>query len=99
MKVAIADAARRDLASIGARVAIDNPPRAARLVVDLENACLGLADFPYRFSLVPRYEHYGLRRRIVSEYLIFYRVTDQTITVARVLHGATDYASILFADS
>jgi toxin ParE1/3/4 len=51
------------------------------------------------FPLVPRYEDRGVRHRVHGNYQIFYRVVGQPaerIDVIRVLHGARNYAAILF---
>jgi toxin ParE1/3/4 len=46
--------------------------------------------------LVPRYEAYGIRRCVHASYLIFYRVGGKQVDVVHILHGAQDYASLLF---
>lgn len=57
---------------------------------------MNLAALPLAFPLVPRYERHGVRRVVYGNYLIFYRVDARNITVLHVLHGAMDYAAILF---
>ncbi|CAA9514409.1 MAG: hypothetical protein AVDCRST_MAG91-1817 [uncultured Sphingomonadaceae bacterium] len=95
MIVRIAAKAERDLEAIGDRIAVDNPARALGFVSELRDKCFGLADFPERFPLVPRYEAHGVRHRVHGSYLIFYRVQPEI--VFHVLHGATDYADVRFA--
>ena len=54
---------------------------------------------PLAFPLVPRYERHGVRHRAYGNYQIFYRVVGDPparIDILHVLHGARDYASILF---
>ena len=51
---------------------------------------------PFRYPLLPRYEHQGLRRRRCSSYLIFFPTRNETVDVIRILHGAMDYDKILF---
>jgi len=53
---------------------------------------------PLAFPLVPRYEHMGVRHRAHGNYQIFYRTVGEParIDVLHVLHGARDYAAILF---
>ena len=51
---------------------------------------------PHRFQLVPRYEKDGARRRVFGNYVIFYRVSDETIEILHILHGAMDNEVILF---
>ena len=96
MIVRLTRAAERDLEEIAQRIAADNPQRAVSFVRELRGACLGLADFLDRFPLVPRYERHGIRRRVHGNYLIFYRSEPDTVVVLHILHGATDYAAVLF---
>ena len=96
MIVRLTPEAERDLEAIGDRIAADDPVRALSFVGELRAACLGLADFPERFALVPRYESQDVRHRVHGNYLIFYRVEKQAVTVFHILHGAVDYGDILF---
>ncbi|MEL4073443.1 type II toxin-antitoxin system RelE/ParE family toxin [Ochrobactrum sp. GPK 3] len=57
-----------------------------------------LADIADSFPLVRHYERHGYRRRVHGNYLIFYWVGDDQVWIVRNLHGAMDYASILFED-
>jgi len=54
---------------------------------------------PKAYQLVPRFEARGVRRVPHGDYLIFYRVIDDTVEVIHVLHGARDYEAILFPKS
>jgi len=96
--VRFTDAAKNDLEAIGDRIAADNPERAATFVAEVRKACLGLAEFPKRFPVVPRYEGHGVHQRLHGNYLIFYRVEPGAVVILHVLHGAMDYAAILFPD-
>lgn len=58
--------------------------------------CYFLADLPRRYPLVPRYERFEIRRCPYRGYLIFYRVLQNAIEIVRILHGASDYESLLF---
>lgn len=98
MKVRFTTEAKADLRQIGDYIAKDNPPRALSLVDQLEQKCLTIATSPKAFPLVPRYEHHGIRRRVHGSYLIFYRVEAEQVVIVHVLHGATDYAAVLFED-
>lgn len=88
--------AERDLEAIGDHIARDNPVRALSFVRELRGKCLGLDEMAERFPLVPRYERAGIRRRVHGNYLIFYRVEPDKVVVVHILHGAQEYASILF---
>lgn len=95
MIVVLTAEAERDLEAIGDYIAQDNPGRALTFVRDLREQCEGLVDFPKRFPLVPRYEPYGVRRRVFGNYAIFYRADADRVVVLHILHGARDYEAIL----
>lgn len=99
MIVRLAAEAERDLEAIGDRIAEDDPQRALSFVQEIRAHCLALRDFPERFPLVPRYERYGVRHRAHGNYLIFYRVETEAVVVLHILHGAMDYAGLLFPGS
>ena len=99
MKVFFAPAAKLDLLSIGENIGQENPTRAVSFVDELIDHCYSLADLPRRYPLVPRYEHWGIRRCVYGNYLIFYRVREDAVDIVHVLHGAMDYESMLFPDA
>lgn len=90
--------AENDLEQIADYIAVDNPRRALSFVRELRSRCEDLVDSPNGFVLVPRYEHYGIRRRVHGNYLIFYRLDKSKVVIVHILHGATDYGAILFGD-
>ncbi|MDR7127262.1 type II toxin-antitoxin system RelE/ParE family toxin [Pseudotabrizicola sp. 4114] len=96
MIVELTAAAEADLEAIGDYIAQDNPVRALSFVRELSRSCLELADMPEAWPIVPRYEHYGVRRRVYGRYLIFCRVAEGRITILHVMNGAMDVEVILF---
>lgn len=96
MIVHLSAEAEYDLEVIGDYIARDNPARALSFLQELRSKCLGLADMPERFPLVPRYEATGVRRRCHGDYLIFYRVEAEKVIILHILHGAQNYNTILF---
>lgn len=88
--------AEGDLEQIADYIARDNPRRALTFIRELRGKCEGLTDHPDRFVLIPRYEQHGVRRRIHGNYVIFYRVEEHRVVILHILHGATDYGSLLF---
>jgi len=96
MIVHLSAEAEHDLEVIGDYIASDNPARALSFLQELRSKCLGLADMPERFPLVPRYEATGVRRRGHGDYLIFYRVEAENVIILHILHGARNYNTILF---
>ncbi len=95
MIVVLTAEAERDLESIGDYIAQDNPARALTFIRELREQCEGLAEFPKRFPLVPRYEAMGVRRRAFGSYAVFYRTEANRVIVLHVLHRARDYEAIL----
>lgn len=96
MIVHLSAEAEYDLEVISDYIARDNPARALSFLQELRSKCLGLADMPERFPLVPRYEATGVRRRCHGDYLIFYRVEAEKVIILHILHGAQNYNTILF---
>jgi toxin ParE1/3/4 len=96
--VTLTSAAEADLEAIGDWIAHDDPLRALTFVLELREACTTLAQLPEGYSLVPRYERSGVRRRVYGNYLIFYRIVDRQIQVLHILHGARDYEAVLFPE-
>jgi toxin ParE1/3/4 len=90
--------AERDLEQIADYIAEQNPRRAVSFLRELRSSCEGLVENPNGFAVVPRYEHYGIRRRVHGNYLIFYRVVRAKVIIIHILHGATDYGTILFGE-
>ncbi|MDP1026793.1 type II toxin-antitoxin system RelE/ParE family toxin [Sphingomonas sp. KR1UV-12] len=95
MIIRLTNKAQADLIAIGDHIAGYDPDRAAGLVRALRAKCLSLAELPRGYPLVPRFEAFGIRRRVHGNYLIFYRLDDDQVVVLHVLHGARDYAGLL----
>ena len=95
MRVRFSREADTDLAAIRAYISLDNPRRAEIFTRQLVTACLAIADAPLGWTLIPRYERLGLRRKSYRQYLIFYRVHPDRIEIVRVLHGRRDVDRIL----
>lgn len=98
MIVRIAAEAEAGLERIATYVAEQSPGSALRLVRELRQRCESLLDAPRAYPLVPRYEHFGIRRCPFGRYLIFYRIGQDAIDVIHILHGARDYEAILFPE-
>jgi addiction module RelE/StbE family toxin len=96
MLVIFQEEAEADLEHIGDYIAEDNPRRALSFVQDLRATALKLGEFPNAFPLIPRYERYGIRRRICRDYVIFYTVEADCVAIIQIMHSAQDYQEILF---
>ena len=96
MNVEFSNAAESDLERIGDYIAADNARRAATFVRELRRSCEGIGALPLAFRLLPRHEKSGIRRRVHGNYLIFYKISGQVVTIIHILHGAMDYEAVLF---
>jgi toxin ParE1/3/4 len=92
--------AEADIETIGDRIARDSQRNAVAWVSDMQQRCQLLADFPERWPV-----HGGaIRRMVVGNYLVFFRVADpdipslRRVIVIRVLHGARDIREISDSD-
>jgi plasmid stabilization system protein ParE len=81
MNVVVTVAAKLDLIEIGDFIARDNPTRATSFVDELLDRCHELTDQPRAYPLVPRYEHWDVRRRAYRDYLIFYRLMEDHLEI------------------
>ena len=83
-----------DLQEIWSSIARDDVSAADKLIRRIDDAFLSIAanpDVGIRLDEIRP----GLRCKPVRRwYLIFYEITDDSITVLRVLHGSRDYESL-----
>lgn len=98
MKVVLTTEAIDDLERIGDYIARDNPARAASFVQKLIEKARLLGEMPQGFPVVPRYAHLGVRRCAHNNYLIFYRVEEDRVSIIHILHGARDVDALLFPE-
>jgi plasmid stabilization system protein ParE len=98
VKLVFSNEAKQDLIEIGDQIAADSPKRAAAFVKAPRTSALKLAQRPKAFAIVPRYAHLGIRRHVHGNYLIFYRINDDRVSIIRILHGARDYDALLGVD-
>lgn len=95
MRVVLSVAANWDLTDIGDYIAQDNPSRAVSFVRELRDAARLIGNMPKAFPLLDGYEDRGIRRRPYVNYLLFYRIEAERVTVLRILHGARDYVHLI----
>jgi toxin ParE1/3/4 len=88
-RLIFSERAELDLIEIGNFIAADNPAAARRFVAHIEKHCRLLEDHPLlgrsRDDLLPELRSLPYRR-----YVIFYRVSGDSVQIVRVLHGARD---------
>ncbi len=98
MRVVITAEAEADLKQIAGYISEQSIDTAPNFMRELREKCESLADAPRAYPLVPRHERFGIRRRPLGNYLIFYRIGTDVIDVVHILHGARNYEPLLFPD-
>lgn len=97
MRVIFSAASRRDMLNVLDYIAADNPHRAGSFLTELQQACLSLHDRPLRFPQLDGFApHY--RRRVHGNYLIIYKVADDTVTIMRVVSSWNDINQLVLGD-
>jgi plasmid stabilization system protein ParE len=96
VKVILSRNAERDLEEIGDWISHDNPERAVSFVAELREACKAIGSSPRGYPLVDQARDPTLRRKVHGNYLIFFDIGTKTIDVLHILHGARDYAQVIF---
>ncbi len=96
MNVELTAEAEADLEAIADYIARDNPVRALSFVREIVERCIGLAEKPEAFPVVPRHQHHGIRQGVHGRYLIFYRFEVDGIRILHILNGGMDVEALLF---
>lgn len=99
LTVEIFPLAAKDLEDIFKYISVDlcNRSAALKLIEDFEQAFDRVSLFPESYALIKN-EHVKdktLRKIVVKDYLVFYRVKNDSIQVIRVVYGMRDYESFL----
>ena len=98
MKVVFSDKAERDLEEIADWIAQDNPERARTFSAELEKAAKTIGRAPRSYPLADKARDPDMRRRVHGRYLIFFDVGLDAVEILHIVHGARDYAQIVFAN-
>ena len=99
-KIKYSDAATQDLEQIGDYISetLKNPIAARNTVSRIQDAIDKLEEFPLIGSpLIPVMGSVTDYRFLVcGNYLAFYRVEDDIVSIGRILYGKRNYLSVLF---
>ena len=98
MKIVFSESAEQDLEDIADWIARDNPERAGSFVAELVRTCKSIGRAPRSYPLGDRSRDPTLRRRIHRSYLIFFDIGPKEVEILHIVHGARDYAQIVFAN-
>lgn len=99
-KILLSEAAYYDIDSIFSYVSQDHKKAAEILRERIYKAIALIADFPEKGAVLPEEDapgaERGYRRIVQNPYIIFYRVLDDKIVIARVLHSRQNWLQSLF---
>ncbi len=93
-------AAVDDMDEVFSYISKDNVSAADELLERINRQISSLAEFPNMGSMLSDDEYAiiqrGYRFIVVSPYLVFYRLVENTVIIYRILHGRRDYLRELF---
>jgi toxin ParE1/3/4 len=76
-----------DVEAIALYIAADSTSYAAAVVKKIVDTTRRLSGFPFAGRIVPEFGEENIREKLVYSYRIIYRIQDETITIAAVIHG------------
>ena len=94
MKIRRLPSAIRDLDDIWFHIALDDEPAATRLVERIARSVARLGDFPLSGPARPDIAS-DAHSLTVGNYLLLYRVGEDSVDIVRVLHGAREITRLL----
>ena len=89
-KVNLTQLAQKDLEEIFYYIAADSSKNAKKFILELEKKIYSLDVLPERHPLIPENELFTTEYRhlIHKKYRIIYRISDKSVFILRVIHGA-----------
>ena len=100
MKLRYTPEAISDLQSIKQYIksTLRNPTAATRIAKMILDSCASLKSFPESGSSISAMTGYetDLRMLVCENYIALYRIDDDIVSVARIIHAKQDYMRILF---
>jgi plasmid stabilization system protein ParE len=76
-----------DVEAVALYIAADSISYAAAVVKRIVDTARSLSRFPFAGRVVPEFGEENIREKLVHSYRIIYRIQDETITIAAVIHG------------
>jgi len=98
-KIKISDDAYFDIQEMFSYISQDNKKSAKELRKKIYDGVKELHNFPLRYPVVPEDDapgaERGYRYMTINPYIVFYRVLDDCIVIARVLHSKQNWLRFL----
>ena len=80
--------AESELDDIWLHISQDSPQNAAEIVVRLVQAAADLRQYPYCGHVVEEFDREEIREYPVWPFRLVYRVTQESVTILSIVHGA-----------
>ena len=94
MRIVWTTPAISDLEAVREYIARDSEYYATRFVQRLVGAVEVLRGFPELGAVVPEFEEYGIRERLLGNYRILYQVRVEDVLVLAIVHARRDLDSL-----
>jgi len=98
-KIVLSEAAYYDIDSIFSCISQGGKQAAEKLRLRIYEGIKKLLNFPEMGAVIPEEDapgaQRGYRRIVVNPYIVFYRVLEDRIVIARVLHGRQNWLQSL----
>jgi addiction module RelE/StbE family toxin len=82
--------ALEDIEAIASYISRDSVSYAGTVVSRVINSTRNLEYFPFAGRIVPEFDSQSIREVFAYSYRIIYRIENETVTVAAVIHGRRD---------
>lgn len=83
-----------DLERVADSIAVDSPYYAAALVQRVRDKARNLSIIPEAGAIVPELDDTQIREVFEKSYRLIYHVSDETVSVLGLIHGARDLAAL-----
>jgi toxin ParE1/3/4 len=90
-QVAWSPTALEDIEAIASYISRDSISYARAVVQTIVNSTRNLKNFPFAGRIVPEFDSESVREVFAFSYRIIYRVENETVTVAAVIHGKRQF--------
>ena len=98
--IKISEDAYFDIEEMFSYISKDNKTAAIKLRKKIYDNIKGLKDYPYKYPVVQEEDAPGAARgyryMVINPYIVFYRVMDKNIVIARILHARQNWLHLLF---
>jgi toxin ParE1/3/4 len=95
-RIAFATRAERDLEEIADYIVTANPAAVLPLINRIHQQIRMLERHPHLGPSAPETDQADMRKLSIPPYVAYYRLRDDVVEIARVLHGARDLTESLF---